>query len=133
MTIVKSSSRPPVTLLCAWVFLILFLISSCTVDNDCEIYSHDPPELELLDYPGNVIDCTPDSMLTLHFSMKAEAGLNTFSMNGEPICVFTKGEKELVFEYSRYFWESEELHFLLYDQCNQEAILPVQLNVLPSL
>lgn len=109
-------------------FMVLQL--SCKPETECDTASYALPEISLL-YPEDTdITVTADTPVAFKFFFRAEAGLNTFSMNGQPMHVFTNGETEAEFEFSTYFWESGNLEFLLYDLCNQSSSITLNMTVI---
>lgn len=115
-------------------FFTLFIISmllmgSCKEETLCDTEGYALPEIELISPEGPDVEVPADSLSSFEFYFKAEAGLNTFSMNGQPIHAFTGGETEgnLIFKY--YFWENGPLEFVLYDLCNRSTSLEVNLTL----
>jgi len=111
------------------LILFLLLLISCHEETECDTAGYAAPEISLSNPKGPDIQVPGDSLFSLQFSFKSEAGLNTFSMNGEPIHVFTHGETEAEFIFKRYFWESGEVLFVLHDLCDQSADLIVNMTV----
>ncbi|MFH0756257.1 MAG: hypothetical protein V2B15_03110 [Bacteroidota bacterium] len=109
--------------------LSVALLVACKEETRCDTAAYNSPEITLVNPPGPVIEAVRESELEFTFTVKAEAGLNTFSMNGEPIQVFLDGQTEATFRFKRYFWEGIQLDFILHDLCNKSSILTVDLVV----
>lgn len=114
--------------------IILALLSACREETACDNAGYALPEISLISPEGPDIEVNADSLFVFEFFFSAEAGLNTFSLNGEPVHAFTHGETELQFIFQRYFWESDKLEFVLHDLCNQSVSIVLNMNVIqPSL
>lgn len=111
------------------IIISLILLGSCREESLCDTAGYTIPEIFLISPEGPNIEVPADSLSAFEFFFKAEAGLNTFSMNGQPIHAFTNGEIEAELIFKRYFWENEKLEFKLYDLCNQATSLTVNLTV----
>ena len=112
------------------LIFILVLLISCKEETLCDTAGYAPPEIALLFPEGSDFEVSSDSIFTFVFSFSAEAGLNTFSMNGEPIHAFTDDETESQLVLNRYFWEGGTLEFVLHDLCDQSASIIVNMNVI---
>lgn len=111
---------------------LLFLLpglASCPAEHECDTAGYAPPEIRLIEPEDPDILARSDTVFAMILSLRAEAGLNTLSMNGEPIHVFTRGEKELDFEFSYYFWENGEYNLILHDLCDRSADLLLRVTV----
>jgi len=106
------------------------LLISCQEETECDKAGHAPPEMILIHPEGPDIQVPADTLFTFLFSFNAEAGLNTFSWNGNPITAFTNGETESEFVFSAYFWESGPLEFVLHDLCNQSTSISLNMTVI---
>ena len=111
------------------IVVILALLSACREETACDTAGYALPEISLISPEGPNIEVNADSLIIFDLFFSAEAGLNTFSMNGQPIHAFTHGETESQFIFQRYFWESDELEFVLYDLCNKSTSLILQMEV----
>ncbi len=112
-----------------FIFILVLLIS-CKEETLCDTAGYAPPEMHLLFPEGSEFEVSSDSIFTFVFSFSAEAGLNTFSMNGEPIHAFTDGQTESKLVFSSYFWESGQVEFILHDLCDQSTSIIVNMTVI---
>jgi len=112
--------------------VILALLSSCREETACDTAGYALPEISLISPEGPDIEVKADSLFVFEFFFSAEAGLNTFSMNGQAIHAFTRGETESQFIFQSYFWESDRLEFLLYDLCNRSVSIVLNMTVIQS-
>ncbi|MCP4312028.1 MAG: hypothetical protein GY790_12250 [Bacteroidetes bacterium] len=115
--------------------ILLSLLFSCHEETLCDTAGYAGPEMALADPEGPDIEVHSDSLFSLKFLLSAEAGLNTLSViephsdYKNPIHAFTNGETEIQFVYERYYWESGQLEFILYDLCDQSTTLTVNLTL----
>ena len=112
------------------IVIILALLCSCQEETACDTAGYTLPEISLISPEGPDIEVKADSLINFEFFFSAEAGLNTFSMNGEPIHAFTQGETESHFIFQWYFWESDKLEFVLYDLCNRSVSIVLNMTVI---
>lgn len=112
------------------ILISLFLLISCKKETECDTAGYALPEIILLTPEGPDIQVPGDSLFSFLFLLNAEAGLNTFSWNGNPINAFTNGETESELVFSSYFWESGQLEFTLHDLCNQSITITLNMTVI---
>lgn len=121
----------------AFIFLISSLIVSCDQETRCDTAGFTDPEIQLLGQEGTIIQAQMDSIITFEFALSAEAGLNTFAINGgynfEPIMAYTRGETEAEVSVERYVWGDLELNFELYDRCGASANLEISIRALDQM
>lgn len=114
----------------AALLFFLLLQLSCKPETECDKAGYALPEISLL-YPEDPdITIAADTPANFKFFFRAEAGLNTFLMNGQPIHVFTNGETEAEIEFSTYFWESGAVECVLHDLCNQSSSITLNMTVI---
>ena len=109
--------------------IFVLLLTSCPGEEECDTLKYANPSIELVHPDTSDITVHVDSLFTIVFHLRAEGGLNTLSMNGEPLHVFLKGETDEVFEFSRYFWEGREYLFVLHDLCNNSGEYRMRISV----
>ena len=112
------------------LLICLVLLISCHKETECDTAGYAPPEMILIHPEGSDIQVDSDSLFSFEFFLSAEAGLNTFSWNGNPITAFTNGETESEFVFSSYFWESGPVEFVLHDLCNQATSITLNMTVI---
>ncbi len=112
------------------LIISLLLLDACKEETVCDTAGYALPEISIISPEGSNFEVSSDTLFTFEFFFKAEAGLNTFSLNGNPIYAFTQGETESHFVFQSYFWESGKQEFTLYDLCNQSMSISLNMNVI---
>lgn len=112
------------------LIVALVLLISCKEETACDTAGYTLPEITLVSPESVDFEVPADSLFSFEFFFTAQAGLNTFSMNGEPIHAFINGETESQFVFSRYFWDSGRLEFVLHDLCNQSTSITLNIKVI---